>query len=218
MKNNQNTQILNDLKLFFKKGDYQSAIKLLKTNSSHFDPGIYEYNLGIAYFKNNKLVESRVLLEKAKQHGFLSNELKSSLKEVTRDLEVDRLEESQSFNDSFNKIAVEVPIDAYYSISLAFLVVLMIFYKKIDKYIRVLLLVIAFTPMAFYYLHVKNYNSTIVLENQIVYRGPSMMFEQIQLIPKGMKLITGKTHNGWRYILSPSSHQGWFNSDKVEDL
>ena len=87
-----------------------------------------------------------------------------------------------------------------------------------DKFIRIALLVIAFLPMSFYYLHVKDYNSIIVLEDQVVYRGPSAMFEQTQLIPKGMKILTGKTHNGWRYILSPNSHRGWFNTEKVEKL
>lgn len=218
MENNKNSQILTDMKLFFDKKDYKSVIQLLKSNSNKFDPGVYEYNLGIAYFKNNDLVNSRVWLEKAKQNGFLSSELNNALEEVSVKLEVNRLEESQSLNDSFNQFAVNTPVDAYFTISLLFLVLVAFFYKKIDKYIRVILLVIAFTPIAFYQLHVKNYRPIIVLEDQIVYRGPSAMFEQIQLIPKGMKLLTGKTHNGWRYIITPSSHQGWFNTDKVEDL
>ena len=218
MEKNKNSQILNDLKVFFQKEDYNSAIDLIKSNQNSFEPGLYEYNLGISYFKNNEIVQSRVWLEKAKQNGFYSNELQSALEKVTSKLEVTRLEESQSFSDTFNQISVDLPVDAYYTVSLTFFVLLAFLYKRMDKYLRVLMLVIAFSPLAFYHIHVKVYHSIIVLEDQIVYRGPSAMFEQIQLIPKGMKLLTGKTHNGWRYILTPSSHRGWFNSEKVQEL
>lgn len=218
MENNKNTQILNNLKTYFEKAEYDSAINLIKTNKSAFEPGVYEFNLGIAYYKNNDLVVSRIWLEKAKQQGFLSSELNIALEEVTSKLEVYRLEESQSFSDSLNQFSVGVPVDAYYTISLVFLVIFVALYRKVDKYLKLLIIILAITPISYYQFHVKKYNSIIVLEDQVVYRGPSAMFEQIQLIPKGMKLLTGKTHNGWRYILTPSSHQGWFNTNKVEDL
>lgn len=218
MENNKNSQILKQLKQFFDNEEYNSAVELIKANKDKFEPGVYEYNLGVAYYKNDSLVSSRVWFEKARQEGFISNELNGALEEVTTKLEVVRLEESQSFNDSFNSFAVNIPVDAYYTVTLLFLVLLAVFYKKIDKYIKVIILVISFLPMSFYHFHVKDFNSIIVLEDQVVYRGPSAMFEQTQIIPKGMKLLTSKTHGDWRYVLTPSSHRGWFKTKKVESL
>lgn len=218
MENSKNTQILNELKQSFEKKDYDAAIALINSNKTKFDPGVYEYNLGIAYYKKGDLVTARVWLEKAKGKGFYSNKLLSAIKEVSQELEVNRLEEAQGFNDSFSQFIASVPIDAYITLSLFFLVLLGIFFKKIDKYIRIILLVLAFLPVTFYGFYAKDFHSIIVLDDEIVYRGPSTMFEQIQLIPKGMKILTGQTYNGWRYIVSPSSHQGWFHTDKVEKL
>lgn len=218
MENNENTQILDQLKEKFNSEDFEAAIELIKSNKDSFEPGIYEYNLAIAYMKNNQFVEARVSLEEAKSNGFYSNELESALSEVKKSLEVYRLEESQNFNDTFTNVVTTVPIDLYITISLVFFVVFGVFFKKMDRYIKVVILILAFMPISFYGLFVKDYRSVVILEDQIVYSGPSQMFEQIQLIPKGMKLITGKTHNGWRYILSPSSHRGWVITDKVKKL
>lgn len=218
MENSKNTQILTQLKQNFENKNFDEVISLIEQNKESFDPGIYEYNIGIAYFKKGNLVDARVWFEKAKLKGFYSNELMTALKDVTSKLEVKRLEESQSIHDSFSNISTLLPVDVYVTLSLIFFVILGVFYKKMDKYIRLVVLVLAFMPLAFYFMYAKNYHSIIVLEDQIVFRGPSEMFEQTQLIPKGMKLITGKTHNGWRYILSPESHKGWFKSTKVEKL
>lgn len=218
MENNENTQILEQLKEKFHTKDFEGAIKLIKANKDSFEPGLYEYNLAISYMKNNQMVDARVSLEEAKSKGFYSNELENALKEVKKSLEVYRLEESQDFNDNFTGFVASVPVDLYITISLIFFVVFGAFYKKMDRYIKVVILIFAFMPISFYGLFVKDYRSIVILEDQVVYSGPSEMFEQIQLIPKGMKLITGKTHNGWRYILSPSSHRGWVITDKVKKL
>jgi hypothetical protein len=91
-------------------------------------------------------------------------------------------------------------------------------YKKLDKYIRLIILFLGLLPTVFYFQHVNQHEKIIVLEDEYVYRGPSKMFEQIQIIPKGMKLFTGKNYNGWRYIVTPTSHQGWFTTNKVKSL
>lgn len=218
MENNKKLSKLKEFKALFEKQDYDGAIKFLDENKQNFDEGVYQYNLGLTYLKKGQLVEARVLFEKSKLNGFFSNEVDLALKEATSGLEVKTLEESSSFSDDFNNIVLQIPFDVYFLISLIFVAIVIGFYKKLDKYIRIIIFVFAMLPTVFYYQHVNQHEKIVVLEDQYVYRGPSKMFEQIQMIPKGMKLFTGKDHNGWRYIVTPQSHRGWFKSEKVESL
>ena len=218
MENTKNSEILAEFKTLYLKQEYDQAISLLKTNEEKFDKGLLEYNLGLLNLKKGNFVEARVLLEKAKLHGFYSNELNNALSEVKKNLDVSTLEASSTLSDDFNQVSLQVPFDAYLFVCLFFIVLVLGFYKKIDKYIRIILFVFAMLPIVFYFQHVKQHEKIIVLEDQYVYRGPSKMFEQTQLIPKGMKLLTGKNHNGWRYIVTPESHKGWFYSNDVENL
>jgi len=111
-----------------------------------------------------------------------------------------------------------MPFDAYLTIALTTAVFYAILYRKLDKMVRVLMIVLVTIPLIFYSQYVNKYNAAIVLEDQVIYRGPSKMFEQIQLVPQGMKIYTGKEFEGWRYIIAPESHRGWFYSEKVEVL
>lgn len=218
MEKSKDLSILDEFKVLFEKKDYQKAADFLHKHKDKFETGVFDYNLGLVYLKNNQFVKARVSLEKAKINGFYSNEVQAALSEVTESLDVKMLEEPTSFSDSFNSIVLQVPFDAYVFVTLFFVTISIATYKKFDKYIRLIIFVLGLLPTVFYFQHVNQHEKIIVLEDEYVYRGPSKMFEQIQIIPKGMKLFTGKNYNGWRYIVTPTSHQGWFTTNKVKSL
>ena len=218
MENQIKTEILSELKKYFEVKDYSSAIKLLNENRGQFEPGVFNYNLGLALLQSEDPVMARVQFEKAKIHGLYSNELMHALDETTQKLQVKTLEESQTFSDQFNKITLGTPFDVYITISLSIAIVALLLHRRVDKLVTFLMILFATAPLIFYSQYVNKYNATVVLEDQVVYRGPSKMFEQIQLIPQGMKIYTGKEFDGWRYIIAPESHRGWFFTQKVEVL
>lgn len=218
MEKNKIMPVLEEFKTLYQKQKYQEAIKLLQKSKDKFEPGVYEYNLGLVFMRNDQLVQARIQFEKAKYNGFYSTELKEAMSEVTSRLEVKTLEQPSTFKDEFNSVVLQVPFDVYIFISLIFIFLVLWLYKKIDKYQTTILALFAILPTVFYYQYVARHEKIILLNDEFLYRGPSKMFEQIQLAPKGMKLFTGKDHNGWRFVESPESHKGWFKTDQVEKI
>lgn len=218
MENLTEAQILSNFRESFESQKYDDAMSILKTNQLSFDPGVYEYNMALVYLKKEDFVNARINFEKAQINGFMSNELSIGLSKVREVLEVDRLEEPKGAQDTFNNIVIQIPFDIYIFASLSVGLLFLLLFKRIDKVLRIILLIISFMPLTFYYIYVNKFNTVVTYEDSIVYRGPSKMFEQIQIIPKGMKLITGEDHGGWKFIIVPESHKGWFFAENVEKL
>jgi len=219
MSNNSNTNILTEFRVFFNAGEYDKAKEVLISQKHLFDPGVYEYNLGIVNYKTGNLVSARVNFEKAQIKGFYSKEVKEALKEVKSELGVISLEEVSSPLNSFKSFSYQVPVEIYLSITLLFAILFTIFRKSVtSKILRVFIFIIILLPTIFFYKEVQMKKVEVAKEEHFVFAGPSKMFEQVQLIPAGMKIITGKEVPGWKYIEIPESHSGWIEDTQLERL
>jgi uncharacterized protein YgiM (DUF1202 family) len=162
---------------------------------------------------------ARINFEKAKEFGFMTNELDSALTEVKDALDVTVLEQSSSASDSINEVLFDLPKELFFSISILFLILFTLLYKKIGSLpLRVLSLVITIFPIVFYLTVISDKSEVILLEDHAVRRGPSKMFEEVQLVPKGMKVFINDQVDGWNFIVHPKSHQGWIKTKSLEKI
>ena len=219
MNNNSNTIILKEFKSLYETKKYEDALTILHENKPMFDPGVYEFNIGLIYIKQEHYTLARINLERAKEYGFMNNELNSALDEVKNFLDVTRLEENVSASDNINEILFDLPKEIFFSISVLLIIIFILYYKKIQSVaIRIASLVIIIFPIVFYFTVVSGKSEVVLLEELPVRRGPSEMFEEVQVVPKGMKVFINDQIGGWNLIVHPKSHQGWIKTEKVEKI
>jgi hypothetical protein len=219
MNNNSNTNILSEFKSLYENKNYEDALSLLHENKPMFDPGIYEFNIGLIYMKQEYYVLARINFEKAKELGFMTNELNSALSIVKDNLEVTVLEENSSVSDNVNDILFDLPKELFFSTSILLLILFTVFYKKMSsRTLRVISLIIITFPIIFFFTVIDGKSEVILLDDHIVRRGPSKMFEEVQVAPKGMKVFINDQVDGWNFIVHPKSHQGWIKTKSLEKL
>lgn len=206
-------------KKLFEAESHKEAIDLLKKNKNSFDPALYHYNLGINYAKIGKLAVGRFHLEKSLQAGFYSPQVRDSLEHTKELLGVRDLEQKESISDYAYDGALNSSIFTGLNISLVLLIILFFQSKHIKQlWIKLSLALLALLPLGGQLYLKSNYSVMISLEESQVRGGPSKIFETNQEILPGMKFIGTKSFNGWRYVISPSSHKGWIESDSVVNL
>jgi len=214
-----NNEILSQFKSLYGKENFEDALDLLKGSIGKFDDGVYHYNMGIVNLKLDKLPIARYHFEKSRKEGFYSPELERALALTKFELRVTNLEESSTPVDYINDVTLNIPMQAYITISAIFILFFVLFYSKIvSKILKSFLVVLSLFPIVFYFVYPAKYNSQIAVDNLIIYSGPSKIFEQIQEVPEGMKVFTGEDFNGWKYIIHPDSHRGWVTTSKLEML
>jgi hypothetical protein len=219
MNNNSNTNILSEFKSFYENKNYEDALTLLHENRPKFDPGVYEYNIGLIYMKQDHYVLARINFEKAKEFGFMTNELNSALNEAKSALQVTVLEDSSSTSDSFNEVLFDLPKEIFFSVSILLLIVFTMLYKRLGSLpIKLVGFIVTVFPIVFYFIVISNKSEVVLLEDHAVRRGPSTMFEEVQLVPKGMKVFINDEVEGWNFIVHPKSHQGWIKTKSLERI
>jgi hypothetical protein len=218
MEKSEMEQVLKEFKKYYDTSQYDSAYELLMQNQNSFDPGVWHYNIAIVSLKNNKPVKARIHLEKAKKSGLYSNELNEALRDTTEKLQVRSIESASDWADNFNLAISQTPYDVFLTVALIFFIILIIMVKKLKGVAKWLMIIPVIVPLFFYYFYVRHFNTLITYQNEIVYNGPSQMFDQVQLLPRGTKFITSKRYEQWYFIIYPSSHQGWVMPKKVEQL
>lgn len=219
MNNNSNINILNEFKTVFEAGKYEDALTLLHQNKLKFEPGVYEYNIGLIYYKQEHYTLARINFEKSKDLGFMSTDLEIALNQVKTHLDVMVLEESSSTSDQVNEVLYDTPREFFFSITVLLLIIFIFIYKKLELIpVRIISLIVAIFPTIFFLLVLNGKTEVIFLEDQVVRRGPSTMFEEVQLAPKGMKVYIDKNIDGWNLIVHPKSHQGWIKTNAMETI
>ena len=203
----------------FANSQHEKAIELLKSSKGKFEPALYHYNLGVNYAKTNELPLARFHFEKSKDSGFYSLEVSKNLEQVKELLQVESVEANTSVRDHVYDFVLSSSIYSGANLSLALLLLLLFQMKKISRgWVRIILALAMIFPFAFQWSLKERYDQTIALTQKEVWRGPSKIFEQTQEIPAGMKFIVSENFNGWRYVVSPSSHQGWIQNKSLRKL
>lgn len=212
------SKIVHSLKNFIDNAQWEDAINLLETNKDQFDSALYHYNLGVVKVNMSDYSIAMYHFEKAKQLGFSSIELTNSINSLQEKLNVSYIYDSLGAGDYCNLLLFDLPQSFYYSIFLIGLILLIVNIKKITTTLRITYFLVSLLPVFIFNFYILPKNIVISQSSIKVYTGPSRIFDQVQEIPEGVKLIIGKQYNGWKKVIYPHRFEGWISSDRYLDL
>ncbi len=217
MENISMESLLKSLREQYQSSDFEAVKTSLIKNKDAFDKGEFHYNLGTVYSKTGNYAVGRYHLEKAIFEGYDSAATKHNLKTVTDKLSVKDLATSQSVDDVFLAKSISYGPDFYIFITLVLLITsITLFNKKIIKsWALSLLLLFSMIPVSLKYFYLDNLNVAVLFNDSKVFEGPSGIFEKTGEIPKGAKVIVGKTIEGWYFIEKPVDYVGWIKKKNV---
>lgn len=207
---------MKELKKLINKKDYDSALTYLESNKTIETP-IRNYNLGYIYFKKNDHVKARTYLEKAQYEGLRTSELKNALHRVKSELGIQNIEKSYTVEDNLMMQTIGHHEDVFFALMGSFLLVALLLGVR-GKYLMTSFFSLLFLVVCSFFLFIQNYEVQINKEESFVYKGPSKIFEQIQVITPGMKLITEKNEGNWSFVSYPKIYRGWLFKSKVNKL
>ncbi len=172
------------------------------------------YNLAYIKYKSGSLVEARYLLEKAQASGMFSQEVTEALTMVKDDLGISYAEQDQTTLDNLMLMGKSLPNEFFPSLTLLCLIIWGVLTLKKKFVLSVFPAVLALVLGIFYYANLDT-KVAINVDEIPVYRGPSRIFEEIQVLPQGAKFIISKEVNDWKYISYPSIYRGWVYKNKA---
>mgnify|MGYP000226981912 CR=1 FL=1 len=216
MSENLNINIVENFKNLYESKKYDDSLNYLQKNSEAFDPAVYQFNLATVYLAKEDYLKARIHLEKSKDIGGSSNKLFKSLNYTKNSLGVTSIEKDSNGFEKAEKIISQLPISVF--ITLTLLLFILIIPQRINKFLRGLGVVLLITVASSFYLFHGKYERVISLEDKAVFSGPSKMFEQVQLLPRGTVFLFGKEVEGWVQVAFPKSHFGWITKKDIEEL
>ncbi len=211
-------ELLKSLETLYLDGKYEQAQNLLLKNKIEFNEGLFHYNLGTLLAKTGKVAAGRYHFEKAKKDGYVDTKNHNNLEFVKNQLQVNDISSSEEFSDQFIDSALALPVSIYISMTLILLIIfsLVIRFKVVmNKYLRLIFFVLAFSPLAFNQFYLGQKNQAVSLTELKLYEGPSKVYEEKGAVPAGAKLILGRIEKGWVFIERPLDLSGWV---KLENL
>ncbi|MBT4792824.1 MAG: hypothetical protein HON90_14715 [Halobacteriovoraceae bacterium] len=178
---------------------------------------VKNFNVGYIMFNQKQYVEARVFLERAQFGGMLSKETDDALSLVKEKLEITAIENEFSRTDDFILNSASLPAETIPAIALLGCVIFLISAWK-KRFFPLVLSVMSLMTVCFVYYSVKDLEVKFNQEDNIVYRGPSRIFEELQVLPKGVKFITSKESQDWTFIKYPAMYSGWIYKNKAIKL
>ncbi len=204
-------QELEKFNSYLKEKNWDEAYTYLE--SLNLPKNLELFNKAYLNYEKGDFPLAKLQLEKAKYSGLFSNELLSAKELVQTKLEINELENSLEISDKIHLESLSTPPLFFLVIGLFFSVVTVSAYLK--KSWLLLFCSTALTLAAFGYNYsLKKYELFVSVENQNVFLGPSKIFEQVQVLPKGIKYSISKRSKEWYYIESPKEFRGWINKNK----
>lgn len=198
--------------------NYKGAAQYLLANKQQFDSGIFHYNLGTVYSKLGDQAAARYHLEKAIKEGYVNSASLNNLSYVKSLLQVDDLSTSTSLPDKFINFSLNLPPQAYLSVTLLLILLsmLLIRTKKLtSKVIIFVSLLLSLLPIGYSTLYLNNVNYAVALKEIPLYEGPSKIFNEKGKIRAGSKIILGEFKDGWFFVEYPLSLAGWVGKDQL---
>lgn len=205
-------EILKQAQQFFVNKDYESALSVIREGKKHLDPGLFHYNLGSIYTKSGDLGAGRFHLEKAKKAGFNYPMLWKNLKYIKNQPQVMDPTKSKDYQEVLVGKVLDVPSSFFIIFSLACLVLLVFLARKsiinIKKFVVLAVLFVLIPPITSFVIK-NGYKYAITLKPVRVYEGPSKIYPDFGEVSAGSRVIVGRFHDSWFFLLSPSSISGW---------
>ncbi len=172
---------------------------------------IKNYNLAYLEYKKGNPVEARLHLDKAKFQGMFSEEVSSAMDVLKKDLDLTMIEGEQSFLDNTMLYSKSLPKEFFSSISMMFFIIMGVLLIRKIKIVGFLVGLIGIGTLSFSFI--LNDSSIAYNVNEVsIYNGPSRIFEEIQILPPGAKIIFSeanfKNNSDWKYIKYPLMFRG----------
>ncbi len=178
---------------------------------------IKSFNNAYLEYEKGNLVEARMYLEKAKFNGMFSQDVESALDQVKAELGLVYSEQEQTSFDNFILNFKSFSDQFSLSIGLIFFIITVILFLKRAKWIAIVPFVISCFIFGVIY-NTKNLDISFNKSENVVYSGPSRIFEEVQILPKGAKVIFTKESSDWKFIKYPSMYSGWVYKNKAIKL
>lgn len=214
---NTNTNIsLKELEDLFLAKKYDEARDYLVAKKDTISPGLFHYNMGVILGEQGNLAVSRYHFEIAKKNGFSHPAVYKNLKIVEAGIGVKSKPDSmmEYTADFFSSTSSSI----FLFVTLLIVFIMMIVARKLQlsKKFVTAVLILFFMPLIFKSFYFDNkYSTALSLKEVELFQGPSKVYEVIDMIPAGSKLILSKSHSDWVFIEYPIEFSGWIDRSKI---
>lgn len=175
---------------------------------------IKKYNLAYVKYKEGNMAESLAILQNLKFSGLNSQEVRSAIIRIKQELDVEYLDQDYSRVDHLVFFSAGLPEYFFPGILVMFL-----FFSCLSAVRRKLILTsvlgLCFLLISGIYYKVNSFQVEINAQEVTIYKGPSKIFEQVQVLPIGASIIFSKKLNEWSYIDYPTFLRGWVYKGKA---
>ncbi|MBU1077323.1 MAG: SH3 domain-containing protein [Spirochaetes bacterium] len=219
----------------YKKGEYSNAVKFYEMIlSKKIKNGYLYFNLGNAYFKDNRLGKAILNFERARIYLPSDSDVKFNLK-FANSRKIDRISnpENNPFTIAilffYNLFSVNTLFLFTYLLFLILIASLIVkwFYRKIS-WQMINQKVFNYAGIAFLFLlfmlvikvnQIKSTKNAIIISSQIkVKSGPSTDYTDIFTLHEGSKVRIRKENDTWVLITLPNGFSGWVQKDLLEKI
>ncbi len=208
------------LKHLFKK-DLEGYKNYLLKNKVKMSENSFHYNYSLYFIKKNNITFARYHSELAylKKPMSINYNLKTKLGESKKK---QFYEEHHNFPRMYSFFR-NYPVSNYLNIFIAICLISILGLKKLyknskTKFKKSLLIIFSLTILSHSLIYIvdQTFSWAIVTENGKVYDGPSAIFTQTMVLPKGLKVITKKGSNErWLRIYTMDLKTGWIKRDQL---
>lgn len=203
-------QDMSEFETWIRNKEFDKAYEWLdKSQSGHNK----EFNTALVKYYQGDLAKAREILEGLKLKGFASKELTEAIHTVKQDLNLVMLEREYDREDVFILTSSSLPELFYPTISVIILFTSLVYGIKRRFIITSVFFILSLLPL-FIYQRVNSFQVEINREETTIYRGPSKIFEEVEILPLGVQFIVTKSSKDWRYIEYPSLFRGWIRQGK----
>jgi hypothetical protein len=209
--------VLKTFEDFYLKGDYKNAVQALTEQQKNIDPGIWHYNMGTSLTKLNNLPLARFHFFMAQENGLDSKELELNQKVIESKMEITRLEKPLNLSDYLIKAGIFANTGALLSLSLLFLIIGLLKFRKSTSLKSVAAFVVAVIMPLGLSFWIDTWPKKISLDSIPIHEGPSAMFRVNSELPAGI-LIISQEKGEWENIIFPSRFSGWIKSNSLKRL
>jgi hypothetical protein len=214
----ENNELIKQFESLYSNGNYKEAKDLLLLNKDQFALGVFHYNLGTLYLKNQEIPEARFNLELALQNGLQKPSVWKNHEYVMTKVAQNDLAKSGSLVDNILDYSHGLSNGIFLSISLLFLILMTILFKNVTKIkflFAAFFLLLSLGTLGFKFLCLDKMKFALAQKEIALREGPSEIFQNFGVIPTGSKFVITKENDGWLFVGRPLSLVGWIKIENV---
>jgi hypothetical protein len=205
-------QEMSKLKEFVINKEFKKAYAHLGT--LNLEQPISSYNLAYVKFHEGFPVQARAILERLKFNGLYSKEINNGLSYIKDELALTMIESESTKLYQLALNSTSLPKAFFPSIAALMGIIFLLLVKKNQKIFGLIAVIVCVFCMVVFY-RVNSFQVEINQQAVTIYRGPSKIFEEMQILPIGARFIATKKSDEWKYIEYPSMFKGWIKSVKA---